>query len=405
MKAFPAYAAVLILGFAFHGSAQQLSIEQRLSQLENEVAELKKENGRLRQELGLEIADRQTAVKPAGKESSLQVGGIIQGQLETGDRTDSRFSSDNDRLYLRRARLNATGKFSEHFDFRVEIDGSTGPAESSGLRAQLVDAFINWNRSESMNVRVGQFKSPFGYEQLYSDPRLLTAERSLVSDRLAQSRQIGLQVGGDLPGKRISYALGAFNGTSINTNSNDNDDFLLAERFSFLLHEAKKSGGDLRITAGINAFQSRDAAVTQASDFLFDASPGTPAPDNLFSGRRKGRGIDAQLVSGPFEVWAEYLVQSFEPDNKLPFAEFDSDGWYVQGSYFLLPARLQLVTRLETFDPNDRIRSDSVDGWTLGANYYLKGNDLKLQLNFLHADSPGIGSNQDRFIARLQTIF
>jgi hypothetical protein len=41
-------------------------------------------------------------------------------QAEAGDKGDARFGNDNDRFYLRRARLNATGKFLEEFDFRLE---------------------------------------------------------------------------------------------------------------------------------------------------------------------------------------------------------------------------------------------------------------------------------------------
>ena len=62
-------------------------------------------------------------------------------------------------------------------------------------------------------IRVGQFKTPFGFEQLYSDPRLFITERSLGNDRLTQSRQLGAQVGGDVLDKRLTYAIGLFNGT------------------------------------------------------------------------------------------------------------------------------------------------------------------------------------------------
>src|SRR5688572_1341614 len=137
-------------------------------------------------------------VKPAGKEPTLTIGGLLQVQAEFGDRGDTRFGNDNDRFYLRRARINATGKFLEEFDFRLEGDFGGTLANTSALRAQLTDGFINWNRHPEANIRMGQFKTPFGFEQLFSDPRLITIERSLVNDRLTLSRQLGVQVGGDL---------------------------------------------------------------------------------------------------------------------------------------------------------------------------------------------------------------
>ncbi|HET9226199.1 MAG TPA: porin, partial [Thermoanaerobaculia bacterium] len=117
------------------------------------------------------LAQIEGTVKPAGKEATLAIGGLLQVQAEFGDRGDSRFGTDNDRFYLRRARINATGKFLEEFDFRLEGEFAGTLSDTSSLRAQLTDGFINWNRYEEANIRVGQFKTPFGYEQLVSDPR------------------------------------------------------------------------------------------------------------------------------------------------------------------------------------------------------------------------------------------
>ena len=129
-------------------------------------------------------------MKEAGR-APIQLGGMIQAQTDGGDRGDSRFTDSNARAYLRRARLNVTGKFVEEFDFRLEMDLAGSLSNASAFRAQMTDGYINWNRFDAANVRVGQFKTPFGFEQLYTDSRLYTAERSLVSDRLTQSRQIG----------------------------------------------------------------------------------------------------------------------------------------------------------------------------------------------------------------------
>src|SRR5882724_7641489 len=136
-------------------------------------------------------------VKPAGREPSLTIGGLLQVQFDAGDKGDSRFTNDNDRFYLRRARLNASGRFLEEFDFRLEMDLSGTLANTTGLRAQMTDGYITWNRYSEANVRVGQFKTPFGFEQLYGDPRLFTIARTLVNDRLTLNRQLGVQVGGD----------------------------------------------------------------------------------------------------------------------------------------------------------------------------------------------------------------
>jgi phosphate-selective porin len=327
-------------------------------------------------------------IKPAGKEPTLTVGGLLQVQAEFGDRGDSRFANDNDRFYLRRARLNATGKFLEEFDFRLEGEFAGTLANTSGLRAQLTDAFITWNRYPEANIRVGQFKTPFGYEQLFSDPRLITIERSLVNDRLTQSRQLGAQVGGDLFEKRLTYAAGVFNGNGANNNFNDDDSFLSAARLSGVLHQGKS----LTWSLGGNVFSSEDTSVA-ASD--------VGLPNNVFAGERLGTGLDTQVVAGRFDLWAEYLTVDWEPASGR---DFESEGWYVQGAYFFIPNRLQAVLKAESFDAIADDRAEPVETGTAGLNWYLKGHDLKLLLNYLHTRQAGL-EDQDKILTRLQVIF
>src|SRR5581483_10791874 len=292
--------------------AQTASLEDRLQRLESEVTALQKENQQLRTELGVDGKAGETIVKPAGREPTLSVGGLLQAQADFGDKGDARFTSGNDRFYLRRARINLQGRFLEEFDFKIEGEFAGSLAEAAGNRAQLTDAYINWNRFDFANVRVGQFKTPFGFEQLYADPRLFTIERSLANDRLTVSRQIGAQVAGDLFDKRVSYAAGVFNGTGVNTSANDNKKFLWAGRVSTVAWQGNLVGQDARWSLGTNALTSVDANLTgQASEFGFDFVPGG-TKDNTFAGRHEAVGVDSQFHLGGFDLWGEYLRARFK---------------------------------------------------------------------------------------------
>lgn len=385
--------------------AQTASLDERLQRLESEVGALRKENQQLRTELGLDGRAGQTVVKPAGREPTLSIGGLLQAQADFGDKGDARFTTGNDRFYLRRARLNVAGKFLEEFDFRLEGEFAGTLAEASGNRAQLTDGYINWNRYDAANIRVGQFKTPFGFEQLYSDPRLLIAERTLVNDRLTVSRQIGVQVGGDVLDKQFSYATGFFNGTGVNTTANDNDKFLWAGRVSAVAWQGTLAGQDVRWSLGADALATADTNLTgQAAEFGFDVVPGG-TKDNTFTGRRKAGGLDTQLHAGPFDLWIEYLRARFKPLDRIPFASFDSAGWYAQGAYFVVPKTLQAVVRYDTFDPNLLLPANTTSTWTLGGNWFLKADDIKLQFDYLISDIDGVPAKNKKLIVRLQTIF
>jgi len=343
-------------------------------------------------------------VKPAGREPSLAIGGLLQVQFDGGDKGDSRFANDFDRFYLRRARLNASGRFLEEFDFRLEMDLAGSLSNTTGLRAQMTDGYITWNRYPEANVRVGQFKTPFGFEQLYGDPRLLTIERTLVNDRLTLNRQLGAQVGGDFFEKRLGYAIGSFNGNGVNNNFNDNNALVTVGRITAVPWQGNLGSIAAKWSVGANGFSSKDTGLA-LSDLGLDSTPTTPDRDGLFTGKRRGSGVDSQIVAGPFELWGELLRDRFEPASKIPSASLTSDGWYGQASYFLVPNRFQIVAKYETFDPNDRKNADETKTATFGANVYLKGHDLKLMANYLRTELPGSQKTQNKVIARLQVIF
>src|ERR1700759_4439254 len=94
-------------------------------------------------------------VLAADGEALLSLGGLLQVQFEDGDRGDSRFpATGEDRFYLRRARMNATGTFAEQFDFRVEFDLAGTLGSTNGLRAQMTDGYVNWNHYAGVVVPV-----------------------------------------------------------------------------------------------------------------------------------------------------------------------------------------------------------------------------------------------------------
>jgi phosphate-selective porin OprO and OprP len=394
-------AAILLIALALPLRADD--VDERLKKLEQEVADLRKENDQLRRDLGLEVVARQADVKMNGRSEGLQLGGMVQAQTDFGDRGDSRFSDSNARAYLRRLRFGAQGRFVEEFNFRVEMELAGSLGNSTGFRAQLTDAYVNWNRFESANVRVGQFKTPFGFEQLYLDPRLYFVERTLVNDRLTPGRQIGAQIGGEA--ERFNYAVGFFNGNGTNQNFNDNDRFMSAGRVSVTPLSGRLFDQPSRWTVGVNAFRSRDANVTVAPELGIDSTPASAAKDNIFIGRRGGLGYDTQVEIGPFEAWAEYLRGTFDPDDKLPLPRLRSGGWYGHATYYVIIDKLQVVARRDVFDASRSVNGDDTRTTTLGVNWYFKQHDLKLQVDWLRSDVPGLARTQSKWLARLQTMF
>ena len=82
-------------------------------------------------------------------------------------------------------------------------------------------------------VKFGQYKVPFGQQQLTSSGSQQFVDRSQVSDLYARGRDTGIQLWGRLLGDKIEWRVGAFNGNGLTRTINDNDKFQYNARVMF----------------------------------------------------------------------------------------------------------------------------------------------------------------------------
>jgi Phosphate-selective porin O and P len=371
-------------------------------------------------------------VVPGGPEFKLTLGGYIQANFEDGDVSafEGRFglTALKDRFRLRRARINLTGEFAENFDFKIEGDFENSDGISSNRTAfEATDIFVNWHQFPEANIKVGQWKAPFGLEQITPDQFLLTIERSLPTGAITPERQLGVQIWGKpftnlWPQEKdlVTYYAGIFNGNGRNTTINDNNNFMYVGRLELLPYKGKIFGQDVSLKLGGDILNSRDdkgTNISQTLNLLVNAD-GSLSPFVLpGADERTAWSVDAWLKIGPFDLIGEYLQEDVDGRTvagKAPgFANFEPGGGYVQGSYFLLPKKLQAVVKWEALNPG-QFGSDGIHSITGGLNYYIHGDSIKLMANYIHTWSdfrearPKLelgDDNFDEFIARLQVIF
>ena len=369
-------------------------------------------------------------VVPRASEFKLVLGGYIQANFEDGDVSafEGRFGQTalKDRFRLRRARINLTGEFAEQFDFKVEGEFENSDGISSGRTAfSATDIFINWHQFAEANVKVGQWKAPFGLEQLTPDPYLMIIERSLPTGAITPERQIGVQLWGKpftnvWPEQKdlLTYYAGIFNGNGRNTTNNDNNNFMYVGRLELMPFKGKVFGQESSLKLGADVLNSRDDAGTNISQSLnlLVNEDGSLSPFVLpGADERTAWSVDAWFNLGPFDLIAEYLEEYVDGRtvNGVPpgFANFTTNGYYAQGSYFLIPKKLQAAVRWESLNPG-QMGNDGIHSITGGLNYYIHGDDLKLMINYIHTWSdfreanPQFGQDQfNEVIARAQLMF
>src|SRR5437763_8495840 len=171
-----------------------------------------------------------------------------------------------------------------------------------------------------------------------------------------------------------------------------------------------KTGGDL-----IHRRDDRWPTTPQPSSPLVNADG--PLSPYVLPGadERTAWSADAWLTVGPFDLIGEYLAEDVDgrtvAGHPPGFADFDPSGWYVQGSYFIIPKKLQAVVKWESLEP-DQVDDDNIHSVTAGLNYYIHGDSIKLMANYVHtwsdfrAAHPQFGEDEfDEFIARVQVMF
>ena len=327
-------------------------------------------------------------VTPRGTEFKLVLGGFIQVNLEDGavSAFEGRFGKTalQDRFRLRRARINLTGDFAENFDFKVEGDFETSDGLSSNRTAfEATDIFVNYHQFPEAQIKVGQWKAPYGLEQLTPDTTLLLIERSLPTGAITPDRQVGAQIWGKpftniWPAQKdlLTYYAGIFNGNGRNVSVNDNNNFMWVGRMELMPFKGQIFGQDSSLKLGADGLNSRDDKGTNISQTLnlLVNSDGSLSPFVLpGAAERTAWGVDAALKLGPFDLIGEYLeeyVNGRTVNGVAPgFADFTTTGFYVTGAYYLIPKKLQAVVRWEQLNPGQK-GDDGIHSITGGLNYY-----------------------------------
>jgi phosphate-selective porin OprO/OprP len=351
------------------------------------------------------------------------IGNAAAFELEPGARLHLDYADHDadarplkDRGIVRRATLGLKGKLDRDWSFDVAYelssDGDIRPDDGEFKDVAL--AYDGWSVGE---LTAGQFKIPFGLDELTSSNDIPLIERALPVDAFAPSRRLGV----GFSRKQDAYTLSAMVfGSSI-----DGDD--------------RGRGAAVRATvapmrSAATAVHLGIAAVTERprSKVDFDTAPesrvadvdlvNTGGIDDVHGIHRVG--LEAAWRTGPASIQAEWMRASIQRDAGRPDASFD--GWYVAGSWVLTgesrpykhgrfkgiePSRptgaWELTARYSRIDLGDGdVRGGEQDNVAVGLNYCLNEH-LRIMLNHIQVRSQRRGQTDDPslLMLRVQMVF
>jgi len=353
-------------------------------------------------------------------------------EINVGGRLHLDYAAHNDdaeplenHFLVRRAKLDIDGKFNEDWSFEVSYDlaGVLDITEDgiykgdNKFRNGLDDIALQYEGWSFADLTLGQFKVPFGLEDLTSSNNISFIERSLPSDAFGPSRRLGVGVSRN----RDHYTVAAMGfGKSF---SDDDRGHGAAARVTYapintdsqVLHLGV--AGVLEDPKGEVKFNARPES--KASDIRFVDTGDLEDVDRI------GRiGLEAAWKSGPFSVQAEWMHAAIDRDHG--YANAGLHGWYIMGSWLITGesreykngrfkgvsasrpgGAWELTTRYSRVDLDDAgVRGGTEDNVTLGLNYYANKH-LRIMANYIkvHSERRGETDSPDILLLRMQLAF
>lgn len=261
-----------------------------------------------------------------GEDDTLKIGAWMQNDL----RIFPEGHPGQTQFLVRRARIDIRGSLEKIFSVQVmgefEGDGGTNAAN-------LKQGFLEYNQFPAFRIRAGQFKEPYGLENLYADLWLDFAERPIAENFIRPEQDLGLMFFGKLLDKRLEYGLGLFNGSGTNVaESNDDKDIAARLVVAPLAPSSNKwlnklnIGGSFTYGKQTATLDNTGPTTPVGTRFLTFSNP-TGSADVRTDNFRTRAGADMEWLVGPFSAKGEYAYSRFRA---ITFRNA-SRGWAIHG--------------------------------------------------------------------------
>jgi phosphate-selective porin OprO and OprP len=319
--------------------------------------------------------------------------------------------------------------YTKDLTYQIEID-PTALASTSNYKG-LVDAWMNYKLMDEVQLKVGQYKVPWGRQELISDSALELVDRSIAEDKMKVDYDTGAMLNGKIAKGLAYYYLGWFGGAGQTQSQSTNNNMFAARAVVNPLGDFSNYEGDLAnsekplLSIGANYFRQTiqgNSIAPSTSGFALN----TKAPYStgwIAPGLKDAGGLLASTPNAKYDVdsygadmafkWmglslqGEYMLgqaecQAFSANNLVR-----AQGFYAQAGYMIIPGKLEAAVRYSYLDPNRDAANDTQTEQIGGLSYYFSKHNLKVQgdiANIHQQKGPGHPS-VDNMEYRMQAQF
>ncbi|HTE54112.1 MAG TPA: porin [Kofleriaceae bacterium] len=326
-----------------------------------------------------------TAKKGKKKKPKVRVSGFLTVFYKFRIDQDGDGAVEPDLFRLGKSRIRFKGDLTDHVGYTVEAD-----PRSPTVEGVMRDAYISVRRIiPHHEIRLGQQKTQFGYENSESSTRLYTVTRTELSESLARGvtlRDIGIGVVGKWPlagGWRIEDAVTVVNGAGFGVQS---DDTSLKNVWGRVGLRYRSEDDGLVVRLGVSG---------AIGDQMGEADPGPPPePAERFQFRRLGGDVEVD------QTWMFLAAEVARGWDEIPA---DSGEVEKSSAYYVIlagktPWNIGPLVRYDVWDQEDFRRL------TAGAYWGGPADAVRVIVHY-EAFEDTDGRHDDRVLSQIQTVF
>ncbi len=255
------------------------------------------------------------------------------------------------------------------YSFQFELSRTSGEGGS-----RIKDALIEIRPTgRPYRIALGQFKAPFGLQQLTSSGRLQFVDRAITDAKFNPGRDMGVMFAGTALDRKLGYEAGVFNGAGESIRQNNQSHLLVGRVFfdpwgPYAPAEGSSDAPEkpvIHVGAGIRGgkpIRARGPAGV------------IERPDN-----QTAYNVEAAYKSRLVFATAEHFWMTDEQEVPLTGRNIDSRGFHAQAGYMVIPRKVEVGILFGRIDGDTDVDDAAVTELRGVASYYWQAHNLKLQ--------------------------
>ena len=309
---------------------------------------------------------------------------------------------------IRRAKFKLEGWIMRSwltYETQLNFPAVTGANPGALLEDAAFDVDVSKGRG-TFRVHAGQFKPPWGAQEMTSSGNQMFVDRALVSNSFFRGRETGVALWGATANNQLEWRIGAFNGNGMTRPTNDNDKLQYNARLMWQPNGSQVLNQRAWVTGAL--YSESDFESTTAP--IYAVAINWENQNNFASTTGNDQKWQAVSVDGiykyrGFSANGMYAIAYRTPETG---AKLRSPGGFIQAGQLFSRRRYEVALRYGVFDPSNLAARNDTQEIRGAFNYYYARHGLKWQTDIGRVDVQAGTSPTAKtieFRSQLQFIF